>query len=107
MTPSTVPIDLPLIPDPLAADSPSHDAPAAPKNRDSMLLITAGIVLLCIVLGAVVLPYLLVGPFERITGIDSASASNLRPLGAIIGLFTGVTLALVAGAVTWTSRAMR
>lgn len=98
------------MPEPTAADTPVEDDAdvSMPDGSGARLLLVAGVIVIaCVLLGAFLLPYVIVDPFRDLTGVESARPGNLRGLGGLLGLFAGVLLAMLVGAISWGTRAMR
>lgn len=83
------------------------DTPRASRGASNPFKAASGVVGICVALGALVLPYLLIGPFSNLTGVEDVQASNLRALGSIIGLLIGMSLAVVLAFVSRTNSSGR
>lgn len=92
-------------------DEPDEDGSPRYRNRAALQetdpLMTAavlgGSVLIGILLGVLAAP-LLAPLMETLTGVEVGSVNDLRPMGGIIGLLTGLTVGAVAGWVMQPSR---
>lgn len=89
-----------------AADVPLTTMSFEDVERRKMQSLTfiGGAVLVCALLGWLIGPSLLVGPFERVTGANVEDLSDLRGMGAMGGMIAGMFIGATGGWVIWSSR---
>ncbi len=79
-----------------------HDVKAAPGMQS--LVFMGGAVVVCAMLGWLIGPSLLVGPFEGLTGTEVEDLSDLRGMGTIGGLVIGMFIGATGGWVIWSDK---
>lgn len=75
----------------------------AERRQLNTILFACGAVLVCAFVGWLAGP-LLAGSMESFTGTPVEDPSDLRPMGAIIGLLTGFGVGAMGGIVIWANR---
>jgi hypothetical protein len=74
------------------------------RLRAQSLMFICGAVVVCALLGALIGPRLLVGPFESLTGTTVDDLSDLRGMGTLGGIVIGLFIGSTGGWVIWSSR---
>jgi hypothetical protein len=86
------------------AASAGLDLMAVERRRTQSLIFIGGSVILCALLGWLIGPSLLVGPFERVTGTNVEHLSDLRTMGTIGGFIMGMFIGACGGWVIWADK---
>lgn len=81
----------------------SIDFDAVERRRMLSMLFIGGGVLFCALLGWLIGPTLLQGPFESLTGSPVENPDDLRTMGTISGLMIGMCIGATAGWVVWSA----
>jgi hypothetical protein len=74
------------------------------RRRTQSLVFICGAVVVCGMLGWLIGPSLLVGPFEGLTGTTVTNLSDLRGMGTIGGILLGLFIGSTGSWVIWSSR---
>ena len=74
------------------------------RRRMQSIVFMGGAVVVCAMLGWLIGPSLLVGPFEGLTGTEVEDLSDLRGMGTIGGLVIGMFIGATGGWVIWSDK---
>jgi hypothetical protein len=80
------------------------DFMAVERRRTQSLMFIGGSVLVCALLGWLIGPSLLVGPFEGVTGTNVEHLSDLRTMGTVGGFIIGMFIGACGGWVIWADK---
>lgn len=80
------------------------DFEAVERRRMQSIVFMGGAVVVCAMLGWLIGPSLLVGPFEGLTGTNVEDLSDLRGMGTIGGLVIGMFIGASGGWVIWSDK---
>ncbi len=81
----------------------SIDFDAVEQRRLMSMILIGSSVLVCALLGWLIGPTLLQGPFESLTGSPVENPSDLRTTGMVGGLMIGMFIGATAGWVVWST----
>jgi hypothetical protein len=88
-------------------DEPQQALPSfedVERRRTQSLVFICSAVVVCGMLGWLIGPSLLVGPFEGLTGTTVKNLSDLRGMGTIGGVLLGLFIGSTGGWVIWSTR---
>jgi hypothetical protein len=74
------------------------------RRRMQSIVFMGGAVVVCAMLGWLIGPSLLVGPFEGLTGTEVEDLADLRGMGTIGGLVIGMFIGATGGWVIWSDK---
>jgi len=88
------------------------DEPATPlpsfedieQRRMQSMIFIGSAVIVCALLGWLIGPSLLIGPFEGLTGTTVENPSDLRGMGTIGGILAGLFIGSAGGWVIWANK---